>query len=320
MLVSEMGRGRKRERKRMCESGRGARRWFLDKVMRKLMAKPEFGPGKRGSVRKKLKVPFLDQALEDLILEPGAIRQFILGGLLFAGLAYPEGLRGVSEKLGKAGEEEEQEKEEKVEEEEEEEEDEEEEKEKEKIGKRRRRSRVEERRRRGRGEENEEEEEAKTLVLDSGLTLGALGRVELLHRVVKPDADRGEAHLALEAGHQPVVETLGSFHLHHGGDGTQDALIFHLSACFASSRFPLNLGGEVRGCVALSSWLWSKPEILNLGKLKSAGLNLPKVEETFGVESNPGCNNPTIMAWGNPDPHKWMKACKNRWSEQTWLN
>lgn len=57
--------------------------------------------------------------------------------------------------------------------------------------------------------------------LPSALTVRSLGRVELLDGVVEADADGGEAHLALQAGHQPVVEAAGALVAHHGENGAQ---------------------------------------------------------------------------------------------------
>lgn len=57
--------------------------------------------------------------------------------------------------------------------------------------------------------------------LPSALTVRSLGRVELLDGVVEADADGGEAHLALQAGHQPVVGAAGALVAHHGENGAQ---------------------------------------------------------------------------------------------------
>lgn len=59
------------------------------------------------------------------------------------------------------------------------------------------------------------------------LTLGSLGGVELLHRVVEPDADGGEAHLALQPGCQPAVEAAGSLRPHHGAQRPQNTPVLH---------------------------------------------------------------------------------------------
>lgn len=66
----------------------------------------------------------------------------------------------------------------------------------------------------------------------STLTLRALG-VELLDRVVEADADRGEAHLALQAGHQPIVEAAGALGAHHGEDGAQHTTVLG-TGCYST--------------------------------------------------------------------------------------
>lgn len=83
------------------------------------------------------------------------------------------------------------------------------------------------------------------LALRHPLTLRPLG-VELLHRVVKPDADRGEAHLALQAGHQTAVEAGGSFVLHHRGHGAKDSPVLGRLGCHRQLALSLDLHGGGR--------------------------------------------------------------------------
>ena len=65
--------------------------------------------------------------------------------------------------------------------------------------------------------------------------------VKLLHGVVEADADRGEAHLSLEAGHQPVVQTPGALRAHHGGDGAEDAPVLYRHNPLHCPRLSLDL-------------------------------------------------------------------------------
>lgn len=59
-----------------------------------------------------------------------------------------------------------------------------------------------------------------------GLTLRAR-RVELLHRVIQADSNRGETHLPLESCHQATVETPGALCAYNGGDGAEHPSIPH---------------------------------------------------------------------------------------------
>lgn len=73
---------------------------------RKPMAKPELSPGKRGSVRKKLKMPFLESlwykregrgthsGFGGLDIRAWSYKVVYFWWTLFPGLAYPEGLGG----------------------------------------------------------------------------------------------------------------------------------------------------------------------------------------------------------------------------------
>lgn len=65
------------------------------------------------------------------------------------------------------------------------------------------------------------------------LTLCA-SSVELLHGVVEANPDRGEAHLPLESGHQPIVKTPGSLCAHHSRDGAEHSPVLH---CTGSCNF-----------------------------------------------------------------------------------
>jgi hypothetical protein len=76
------------------------------------------------------------------------------------------------------------------------------------------------------------------LALGAALTVRALGGVELLDRVVEADADGGEAHLALQAGHQPAVEAAGTLGAHHGQYCTQHSAVLHA----LGRGLPLDLG------------------------------------------------------------------------------
>lgn len=79
-----------------------------------------------------------------------------------------------------------------------------------------------------------------TAVNNPSRTFRASG-VELLHRVVQADADRGEAHLPVQPGHQAAVEAAGALGLHHGEDGAEHASVSHLLAVERGFGFALNL-------------------------------------------------------------------------------
>ena len=73
------------------------------------------------------------------------------------------------------------------------------------------------------------------------LTLGTLGGVELLDGVVEPDADGGEAHLALQAGRQPAVQAAGSLRPHHGAQRPQNAPVLHGAGAAGDPHLALDL-------------------------------------------------------------------------------
>lgn len=83
-----------------------------------------------------------------------------------------------------------------------------------------------------------------TAVNNPSRTFRASG-VELLHRVVQADADRGKAHLPVQPGHQAAVEAAGALGLHHGEDGAEHASVSHRLAVERGFGFALNL--EERG-------------------------------------------------------------------------
>lgn len=83
------------------------------------------------------------------------------------------------------------------------------------------------------------------------LTFSTLGGVELLHRVVQPDADGGEAHLPLQPGRQPAVEAAGSLHPHHGAQRPQNTPVLHGADAPGDPHLTLDLRDA--NCVTLPS-------------------------------------------------------------------
>ena len=73
------------------------------------------------------------------------------------------------------------------------------------------------------------------------LTVRSFGGVELLDRVVEANADGGKAHLAVEAGDQPVVGAAGALGAHHGQDGAQHAAVLGSLGCLGGLVLPLDL-------------------------------------------------------------------------------
>lgn len=73
------------------------------------------------------------------------------------------------------------------------------------------------------------------------LTFGPFWGVELLDRVVEPDADGGEAHLALQPRHQPAVKASGPLGAHHGAQRAQNAPVLHRAGAPGDPHLALDL-------------------------------------------------------------------------------
>ena len=65
--------------------------------------------------------------------------------------------------------------------------------------------------------------------------------VEIFDIVVEADSDRGEAHLPLQTGHQPVVQRPGALGSDHGGDGAEHPSV---PDAFHRLLLPLNLRSD----------------------------------------------------------------------------